>query len=502
VSTAVPARAAARTWPAWLPLAALIVLATILRFATLSAQSLWFDEAATWELARLPFGDMIGALPHRESNPPLYYVLEWLTTRALGDSEFALRALSALFGTLLVPIAYGIGRRVGGARVALATAALVAVNPLLVWYSQEARNYELVALLCAGSLLLLLRTLDDSHPRIVAWWTLVSALALCTHYFACFVLAPQAIWLLWRHPQRRLAIAACGGLAVVFAALLPLLLAQRGNPYDIADASLALRLAQVPKQFVLGYDGPLPLEFGLLGAAIVVLAAWMLWFRVPGATRLRGLLLAAIGVSAVVVPLLAALLGADYLNARNLLGGLVPLASALAAGLVGVAPRQRGAAVGVAALALLCASSLAIVIAVAADPAYQRTDWRGVARALGSSSDARALVISPANGFDALRYYRRDLSQLPYTGSGTPLREVDVIGVAGTTGAGGGERLPQQVGTAFEVPGFSGPQRDENSRWIVLRYRSPTPVPVLPIRVASIRFSQDPPTVALLPPRR
>src|SRR6185312_12978679 len=217
---------------------------------------------------------------HGESTPPLFYVLEWGWTRVFGDGEAGLRSLPALAGLLTVPVAYAIGRRAGQGRVAVGLAA--------------------------------------------------AALALATHYFTLFVLVPQGAWLLWRHPRRRAALAAVGGLAAVGLALLPLLLAQSGNPYDIAGTSLVVRLVQVPKQFLLGYRGPLALGLGVLGALLVLAAAWLLLRRTPPAPRGRALLLAGTGAAGVALPLLAALAGADYLNARNVLPALVPLLAALA----------------------------------------------------------------------------------------------------------------------------------------------------------------------------
>lgn len=490
-------RGASATALTWLPLVAIVALGALLRFAGLGAQSLWFDEAATWELTRLPFGEMLDALPDRESNPPVFYALEWLVTRALGDSEAALRALSATAGTLLIVVAWAIGRRVGGRRVALATAALIAVNPLLIWFSQEARNYELVALLSATSLLLFLRALDDDRPRVLAGWAAASALVLATHYFACFVLAPQLAWLLWRHPRRRAAAAAAAAVALTGLALLPLLLAQRDNPYDVAVQSVAVRLAQVPKQFLLGYGGPLGLLLGLLGGALVAVAAWRLR-GVARPVRDRALLLAAIGLCGIALPLLGAVVGADYLNARNLLPALVPLAAALAAGFAAAVPRPQPP--GPALLAALCAISLVVVGAVALDPQYQRDDWKGLARQLGVSDEPRVLVIAPANGGAVLRYYRRGLVPLPDTG--LPVREIDVAGVAVPGRPGGPRRAPQQVGTEFPFGAFeqTGAVRDDG--WVLLRYRQPVAGLTHPVLAASIRFSQEPPNVSLLPAGR
>jgi mannosyltransferase len=490
-----------RAATSWLALGAIVVLAAVLRFATLRTQSIWFDEAATWDLVRRPFGEMLERIPDGESNPPLFYVLEWGWTRVFGDGEAGLRSLSALAGLFTVPVAYAIGRQAadGLARAGLVAAALVAVNPLLVWFSQEARSYALATLLSAVALLLFLHALDEPRRgRLLACWALAAALALATHYFTAFVLAPQAAWLLWRHPQRRAVVAAVAALAAAGFALLPLLLAQAGNPYDIAGTSLALRLVQVPKQFLLGYRGPLALPLGLLGAALVVAGAWLLVRRTPRPARDRGLLLAAVGAVGVALPLLAALAGADYLNTRNLLPALIPLLAAL-----GVAYGASGAPrAGIALLAALCAVSLAIVVTVAADSQYQRQDWKGLAEALGRSDRTRALVVSPANGEMALRYYRRGLRRMGPKGAA--VREVDVVAVAGSRDPGEAPELPELVGAALGVPGFGSVLRTRTVTYAILRFPAlgGDAVPVVPDPLGALRFGQPFPSVGVLPAGR
>jgi hypothetical protein len=483
----------------WVALGALVVLAAALRFATLGTQSIWFDEAATWDLVRLPFGEMLSRVAHHESSPPLYYVLTWLWTHVAGTRAAGLRSLSAVAGTLTVPVAYAIGAELAGARrrrAGLAVAALVAVNPLLAWFSQEARAYALVVLLSALSLLLFLRCLDDERPRLLAVWALVSALALATHYFAAFVLAPQAAWLVWRHPQRRAACAAVGALAAVGVALLPLLLSQRGNPYDIAGSSLAVRLVQVPKQFLLGYRGPLALTLGLVGAALVAGGAWLLARRTGQQARDRALGVAAIGAIGIALPLAAALAGADYLNARNVLPALVPLLAALGVGY----GATRSTRTGVALLAGVCAISIAIVVAVAVDRSYQRPNWAGLATALGRADHARAIVISASGGDPPLRYYRGALR--PFPRAGLAVREVDVVAVAGSEHPGAAPRLPEQVGFTVGVPGFGPPQRVATRGYEILRLRAPKPIRATPGQLATLRFSTRSPAVDVLPAGR
>src|SRR3954463_7067423 len=154
-------------------LVALILLGAGLRFATLDLQSYWYDEAVTVGLVRMDLPGMLSAIYHHESTPPLYYVLAWGWAKLFGTGEVGLRSLSALIGTASIPVFYAAARELVSRRVGLAVAALAAVNPLLVWYSQEARAYALLALLCAASLLYfarLVRRPDDG--RALALWAL------------------------------------------------------------------------------------------------------------------------------------------------------------------------------------------------------------------------------------------------------------------------------------------------------------------------------------------
>src|SRR5215208_2856492 len=128
-------------------LAGITVAAAALRFATLDVQSYWFDEATTVHLVRMDLGGMLGAIPDSESTPPVYYVVAWFWAKLCGAGEVGLRSLSALAGTATVPVVYAIGARAVGVRAGLIAAALAATNPLLVWYSQEARAYALLVLL-------------------------------------------------------------------------------------------------------------------------------------------------------------------------------------------------------------------------------------------------------------------------------------------------------------------------------------------------------------------
>ena len=155
-------------WFLW-SVVALTALAAALRFPTLGLQSYRHDEAVT--AGRVLVSSLSGTMHlvwTSESTPPLYYVLAWLWSHLFGVHEFGLRSLSALFGTATVPVSYLAGRELIGRRAGLAVAAIVAVNPVLVWYSQDARAYALLVLLSTAALLFFLRARRAARRGISA----------------------------------------------------------------------------------------------------------------------------------------------------------------------------------------------------------------------------------------------------------------------------------------------------------------------------------------------
>ncbi len=255
---------------------------------------------------------------HTENTPPLWYVLEWGVSRVLGTGVVALRLLSALAGIATVPVAWAIGSELAGRRAAIVTATLVAVNPLFVWYSQEARAYGLFVLTASLALLCFLRALHEPTNRRLAAFALTASLALLTHYFAVFLLMPMVLWLLWlrsrvdgamkaRCPRARGGIAksddrgraqltprerasnpknllrvlcALALPVLVGLALIPLILAQGGHGTQwIGEWALASRLEAIPQYYLTGYTGS-ALGHGIeLLVALVILAGFVygLW---------------------------------------------------------------------------------------------------------------------------------------------------------------------------------------------------------------------------------
>ena len=449
---------------------ALVVLAAALRFPSLAQQSYWYDEAVTVELVRSSLGGLLAQLPARESTPPLYYLLAWGWTRVFGSGELGLRSLSALIGVGTVAVVFAATRSLVSARAAVIASALVATSPMLVWYSQEARAYALLAFLAAVTVLLFARARELPTRGRLAAWAVACALAVATHYFAAFLIAGEALLLWMALPGRRRAVSVgAAGVAAVGLALLPLAIHQEatGRTGWIADSPLPARMAAAlgrlfsrSTAYVSSQWSDVGGPAGLAALAIVVLAALVFAPRLDVRERAGLRLAGALAGFAVGVPLLLSVLGIDFFLHRNLIAGWVLLAIALGA-LLGA--RKAGPRGGAAAAAL-CLVGVAADLEVVARPDLQRADWRAAAKVLGPPERPRAVVVHPVYSAPALRVYGVRLSRFPRRGA-LGVREIDLVGAVR------GRPPPP-------LAGFRLVERAKRQRLILLRYVSSSTVDV------------------------
>ncbi|MCK6627109.1 MAG: glycosyltransferase family 39 protein [Anaerolineae bacterium] len=246
----------------WLLLICFIALA--LRLYNLTYHSLWFDEAISvhWARQSVPRILEVGLTLEEDRLPPLYYLLLKGWTGLVGFSETGVRSLSVLQGTLLVAVIAAVAKTLFNRRVALLMALLVALNPFLIWYAQEARMYAQAALFSALTVWAFLQMassqksvvsnqkseitgqIDTPHaPRTThhalrttlhasrlthhaSLFTLFALAGLYTHLYTGFILPALGLWLLLSYPRRWrlwLVFALCG--LVIALAFAPLALA-------------------------------------------------------------------------------------------------------------------------------------------------------------------------------------------------------------------------------------------------------------------------------------
>lgn len=173
-----------------------------LRVQQLSFQPLWGDEGWSFYFTMQPVSQLL-ALTAVDIHPPLYYLLlkGWLGVTGSGPETARLFSVAA--GTLLIPLLGVLGRRLFEPRVGAAAAAVAALMPLAVYYSQEVRMYGLVTLLAAGSVYLFCRAETGAGLKWRLGYVVATAAALYTMYYAVFVPVFQFLYILLARRQSK-----------------------------------------------------------------------------------------------------------------------------------------------------------------------------------------------------------------------------------------------------------------------------------------------------------
>ena len=189
-------------------LIAIILLTLVsfgLRMFRLGNQSFWIDEISSITTARAPMAWVYeGSVLAANSLPTYFLMIRPLVSGSTENLEFRARLLSAIAGTLAVPVFIGVvylWRRQRG--TALFAGALLATNPLHLWYSQETRGYSVMLLF--GLLTFLCFELAREKKRPVWWvlYTLSALMAVAVHRTGAIFPAACGLWHLWDVAQRR-----------------------------------------------------------------------------------------------------------------------------------------------------------------------------------------------------------------------------------------------------------------------------------------------------------
>src|SRR5690242_4816276 len=169
-----------------------------LRWVDLGRQSLWWDEGFTAWTSGLALGRIV-PFARSDNQAPLYYVMQHFWDALFGNSEFALRALSALLGTMALPVFYLLAKKVLKDSVAVGLAFwLFAFSLKQIWYSREARSYEAASFFALVALCALVLFLEKRSAWAFVTIVLSSALTLYLHNMMFFYLMTlDIVWLIY-----------------------------------------------------------------------------------------------------------------------------------------------------------------------------------------------------------------------------------------------------------------------------------------------------------------
>jgi len=131
----------------------ILLLAFALRLANITTMSLRADEASNFFFASQDLNAIVKQLVTDDPHPPFYFFILHFWVAMAGDSELAIRFLGVFAGTLVVALSALFGKILlpQQSRVAIVVAALIAINPSLIWDAQDAHLYPWLVLFSVAS---------------------------------------------------------------------------------------------------------------------------------------------------------------------------------------------------------------------------------------------------------------------------------------------------------------------------------------------------------------
>jgi uncharacterized membrane protein len=170
-------------------------------------QSLWLDEATTANVVKnFTITEILNDYSPKDFHPPLYYLFLKGWTQIFGYTEISIRSPSVIFSLLTGIFVYLIIKKLKYKQIekkALTATAFFLFNPLIVYYSQEARMYMMVTFLCTVSFYLLLNVLEKKSLINLTLLNLTIVLSFITFYGSVFFLMTIYIYLLFKFLQTK-----------------------------------------------------------------------------------------------------------------------------------------------------------------------------------------------------------------------------------------------------------------------------------------------------------
>jgi hypothetical protein len=177
-------------------LAAILVLAAVLRIIGLNAP-LWFDEIATVTThVSHPWGDML--TDYSMNHHYFFSIKAKLATMIFGEEPWVYRLAPAVFGVATVAVIWWLAHMAAGPGVAHVSALLVALSYHQVWFSQNARGYTELAFWCTLGLVPFLKGVKTPGLGVWLGFGASAAAAAFTHLTGVFFfIALGLVWLAW-----------------------------------------------------------------------------------------------------------------------------------------------------------------------------------------------------------------------------------------------------------------------------------------------------------------
>ncbi len=171
----------------------IIICGVFVRFYGISSKSFWLDEAVSAHYSSNPISENLKWVIS-DINPPLYNIILAGWIRIFGISETAIRSLSVIFGSVCILLVYFIGKLMFSRKVGLVSAAMLALSPIQVYFSQEARSYAMFGMLSLISFIYYYKYAVSGSRKNIVPYLISTVLMLYTHNYGILVIVIQNVW--------------------------------------------------------------------------------------------------------------------------------------------------------------------------------------------------------------------------------------------------------------------------------------------------------------------
>ncbi|AXP05011.1 hypothetical protein DZG01_19335 [Pseudomonas fluorescens] len=296
-------------------LATVTILAFVVRFHGITLPAIWYDEAFSVLLARHePW--QIWSLTARDVHPPLYYLVLHYWIAWFGDGALAVRSLSVIADVGTVLLGIKLMSLVATRRATWVAALLLALLPISVRYSQEARMYTLLGFWLMGATVALVCWVKEpGKKRFPVTYVLLMTAAFYTHYFAALCVLVHWFYWWWGRPGKyqtvlpvRSWMLVNGVIALLFVPWLPHFIDQLSASYMLnwIPPVTAQAVLSLVWQFILmnGWQTQSLLVCALPLIGVAASAAMLVW-KDNTPLRFSGLLIGYFFIPTVVLVLVA-----------------------------------------------------------------------------------------------------------------------------------------------------------------------------------------------------
>lgn len=168
----------------YIPLCIIIAIGSALRLYSVGFQCLWTEEGYTAGMLQGSWSNIVSSAFGYDFNIPLFHLVSKAILLLAGTGDLTARYISVVFGILLIPAMYFLGREYRDHAAGICAAGITAVLYPLVYYSQFGRAYAMAYFFFAIAATFYAKMKNgNNHADVVSAFFVSAALCVWTHIF-------------------------------------------------------------------------------------------------------------------------------------------------------------------------------------------------------------------------------------------------------------------------------------------------------------------------------